>query len=151
MSDAKAKKIAKILAAEGVRVLDKDIRAMPLDELKARFSYISKPQIVTAWVVKSLIWQAHVKIAAGEWPQVDGNLRSFWYSNIKSTMSRIGALGDPKDPYDVMLYAFTEFTEKYRLFKYADFGFTDENWENRRIGVSTRSSSSFRRRRDLSA
>jgi hypothetical protein len=44
-------------------------------------------------------------------------------------------LNDPKDPYDMMLYAFVEFTEKYRLFKYKDFGFTDENWENRRIGV----------------
>jgi hypothetical protein len=129
------KKIEKILAAEGVRVLQKDIRTMPLDELKANFSFATKPKIVTVRVVKSLIWQAHTKIAAGEWPQVDGNLRSFWYSNIKSTMSKIGAVGDPKDPYDMMLYAFVEFTEKYRLFRYADFGFTDENWENRRIGV----------------
>ena len=129
------KKIEKILAAEGVRVLQKDIRALSLDELKAAFRYTSKPGIVTAWVVKSLIWQAHVKIAAGEWPQVDGNLRSFWYSNVKSTISKIGALDDAKDPYDVMLYAFVDFTEKYRLFRYADFGFTDENWENRRIGV----------------
>ena len=129
------KKIEKILAAEGVRVLAKDIRALSLDELKATFRYAKKPGIVTVWVVKSLIWQAYEKIKLGEWPQVDGNLRSFWYSNIKSTISKIGALDDAKDPYDVMLYAFVEFTEKYRLFKYKDFGFTDENWENRRIGV----------------
>ena len=129
------KKIEKILAAEGVRVLQKDIRALSLDELRAHFSFATKPKIVTVWVVKSLIWQAHTKIKSGEWPQVDGNLRSFWYSNVKSTISKIGALDDAKDPYDVMLYAFVDFTEKYRLFKYKDFGFTDENWENRRIGV----------------
>ena len=129
------KKIEKILAAEGVRVLQKDIRALSLDELRAHFSFATKPKIVTVWVVKSLIWQAHLKISSGQWPQVDGNLRSFWYSNVKSTISKIGALDDAKDPYDVMLYAFVDFTEKYRLFKYKDFGFTDENWENRRIGV----------------
>jgi len=130
-----SQKIAKVLAVEGVRILDRDIRAMTLPELRTHFSFATKPKIVTVWVVKSLIWQAYGKIKSGEWPQVDGNLRSFWYSNIKSTMSRIGTLGDPKDPYDVMLYAFVDFTEKYRLFQYKDFGFTDENWENRRIGV----------------
>ena len=37
-------------------------------------------------------------------------------------------------PYSTMLKAFTNMVMDLRLFRYADFDFTDENWENRRIG-----------------
>ena len=47
-----------------------------------------------------------------------------------------GALESKKDPYDVMTQSFSEMVFDLKLFNYAAFDFTDENWENRRIGTT---------------
>jgi hypothetical protein len=39
------------------------------------------------------------------------------------------------DPYDVLTSAFSDLVLERKLFRYADFDFSDEHWENRRIGT----------------
>jgi hypothetical protein len=64
-----------------------------------------------------------------------GNIRTFWYLWVKPVLAHIEEDANAKtDPYDVMIRLFAEMVLDLKLFRYSDFDFTDENWENRRIG-----------------
>jgi hypothetical protein len=124
------------LEAEGIKHIDQDIRTMSRAELLAHFGTQRTKRVLVTKLIKNLIWQAHEKISAGAEPTIKGNLRTFWYSWIKPVLARVpGALTAKKDPYDVLSESFMEMVFDMRLFQYADFDFTDENWENRRIGT----------------
>lgn len=126
-----------ILVSEGIRRFDKDIRHMTGRELERNFSAESSGRVVLTLVMKNIIWQVYERINAGLHPPITGNLRSFWYLWVKPVLSHIPVGFDPKtDPYDVMLRMFTRLILDLKLFRYSDFDFTDENWENRRIGTS---------------
>jgi hypothetical protein len=45
----------------------------------------------------------------------------------------VGLLSKRHDHYETMLDMFNELVREHKLFRYADFGFDDNNWENRRI------------------
>jgi len=122
-----------ILAKEGVKHYDKDIRQMTTKELKANFAASSSGKIIIAKVIKNIVWQVYEWVKADQ-EQVEGNLRSFFYAYIKSVMGKVGALDDKTSPYDVMIDVFSEFVQDHKLFRYQDFSFDDGDWENRRIG-----------------
>jgi hypothetical protein len=122
-----------ILEKEGIAHYEKDIRLMTVKELKANFGAASSGKIIVSKVIKNIVWQVYEWILAGQ-EQVEGNLRTFWYLYIKPVMGKIGELDDPTDPYDTMIDAFIKLVQDYGLFKYRDFNFDDDNWENRRIG-----------------
>src|SRR5206468_900685 len=121
----------------GIHQLEKDVRRMTRKELAVYFASERSGRILLAPLIKSIIWQAYERIRAGAEPAIGGNIRTFWYLWVKPVLAHIGKDADTKtDPYDIMITAFTELVQKARLFKYADFDFTDENWENRRIGTT---------------
>jgi hypothetical protein len=123
------------LKAAGIVPLEKDMRRMSRAELYQHFASGRSSRVVMAKLLKSLIWQAHQQIQAGREPKIIGNIRTFWYRFVKVVLSRLSYEEQGKtNPYDVMLKAFTELVMGRRLFRYSDFDFTDENWENRRIG-----------------
>ena len=127
--------VSEILEREGVKVLEKDVRLLTLEEIEAHFGAKSSGRIIVSHVIKSVIWQAQTKIRAGEARGVDGNLRSFFYQWVKPVMAKIpGALEAARDPYDTMLDVFAEMIGDYKLFTYADLDLSDENWEHRRLG-----------------
>jgi hypothetical protein len=95
-------------------------------------------RILLAPLIRNIIRQAHERIRAGVEPPVRGNVRTFWYRWVKPALAHIPDDDRAEtDPYDVMVRLFVELILERKLFNYADFDFTDENWENRRIG-STR-------------
>jgi hypothetical protein len=117
--------------------IDQDIRSMSRSELVKHFGTQRTKRVLVTKLIKNLIWQAHELISANKQPAIKGNLRTFWYSWIKPVLARVpGALTAKKDPYDVMTQSFSEMVFDLKLFNYSDFDFTDENWENRRIGTS---------------
>jgi hypothetical protein len=129
-----AKKAAQLKAA-GIVPLEKDMRQMSRAELVKHFASQRSGRIILAKLFKSLVWQVYEKIQAGKEPKVIGNIRTFWYKFAKVVLSRLPEEDQGKtNPYDVMLKAFTELIMVRKLFRYTDFDFTDENWENRRIG-----------------
>lgn len=126
-----------ILQAEGIRHFDKDIRRMTRDELRANFSAASSRRVLLALLIKNIIWQAYERISAGAEPAIEGNIRTFWYQWVKPVLAHITNDNAAKtDPYDVMVRLFAELILDHKLFKYSAFDFTDENWENRRIGTT---------------
>jgi hypothetical protein len=135
---ADGQKIASsVLKKEDISHFDKDIRKMSRNELVDNFSAPSSGRVVLARLMKNIIWQAYEKISIGAAPKITGNIRTFWYMWIKPVLSRLPEDSDLKsDPYAVMTSLFTEMVLDLKLFKYEDFDFADENWENRRIGTS---------------
>ena len=123
-----------ILAKERIVEFEEDIRLFTRYYLKKQFASKSG-RIVLTRVMKSIMWQVYQRIKKGTEPRFIGNLRTFWYRYLKIVVSRIpkSHLGST-DPYDVMTRLFSEMVSELKLFKYEDFDFTDENWENRRIG-----------------
>jgi hypothetical protein len=125
----------KVLAREGLKHFEKEIRLMSREELLSAFGSKRSGRAVAARIIKNAIWQAWEGIESGRMPLFEGNVRSFWYSHVKIPLDRAGVLGKHKvDHYDTMLKQFVRFTQDLDLFSYTDFGFTDETWENRRIG-----------------
>lgn len=111
-----------------------DPRRMPAEALREAFQSRSG-RLVLARLVRSLIWHARTAIASGAEAPIDGNIRTLWYRFIKPVLAKLPeAMGGRLDPYRVMIRELSQLVVDRRLFDYADLGFVDENWENRRIG-----------------
>jgi len=69
-----------ILAKEGVKHYDKDIRQMTTKELKANFAASSSGKIIVAKVIKNIVWQVYEWVKADQ-EQVGGWLVAKTYQN----------------------------------------------------------------------
>jgi hypothetical protein len=126
-----------LLARHGIVPLERDVRRMTREELEPHFAAKSSGRILLGPLIRSTIWQAKTRIEEGREPPISGNLRTFWYRWVKPVLAHIPDDDTAKtDPYDTMLEAFTDLVLELGLFHYRDLDFTDESWENRRIGTT---------------
>jgi hypothetical protein len=126
--------VKKILEKEGIREFKEDIRQMSRRELRQTFSFKTNGSLNVTLLMKNLVWQAFTWIQDGRMEPVEGNIRSFWYMNVKPVLSRLG-FKISGDRYTAKLYdVFVEMTTVHRLFRYGDFGFIDERAYARAIG-----------------
>src|SRR5438132_12347875 len=84
------KTIAQILADEGIADYAQDLRQLSAAELRRLFAFASSGRVNATRVIKNLIWQAYTAIRAGQRAPIAGNLRSFWYTDVKPVLSRLG-------------------------------------------------------------
>lgn len=127
--------IDEILEKEDIEEYDIPIWEMSEYQLKKRFSAESSGRPVASRIIKNIIWQVYTWIREGKHELILGNLRSFWYMRVKAPLGRVGLLNESTDHYRTMSKLFSELRRDYGLFQYKDFGFIDDNWENRRIGA----------------
>jgi hypothetical protein len=121
----------------GIRRIDKDLRTLTRSQLAKYFSAETSGRILLTSLIKNIIWQAYELIQSGKEPTIDGNIRTFWYRWVKPVLAHISDDDKSKtDPYDVMVTLLSDMVLDLKLFSYSDFDFSDENWENRRIGAS---------------
>lgn len=113
-----------------------DIRTLPATALRRRFAAARSGRLVLTRLVRATLIEALAAIRADSEPPIDGNIRTFWYRWLKPVLARLNPdeVGR-KDPYDVLVRELSQMVGSERRFDYADFGFVDDNWENRRIGV----------------
>jgi hypothetical protein len=83
-------RIAHVLTGEGIRNYAQDLRQLSAEELRRLFAFASSGKINATRVIKNLIWQAYTAIRAGQRAPIAGNRRSFWYTDIKPVLSRLG-------------------------------------------------------------
>ncbi|MBI3280370.1 MAG: hypothetical protein HYZ57_11075, partial [Acidobacteria bacterium] len=81
--------VAQRLLAEGIADYPEDLRQLSAAELRRLFAFASSGKTNTTRVIKNLIWQAYTAIRDGRRPPIAGNLRSFWYTDIKPVLSRL--------------------------------------------------------------
>ena len=75
--------LSHILTGEGIRTYPQDLRQLPAAELQRLFAFASSGKINATRVIKNLIWQAYTAIRDGQRAPRAGNLRSFWYTDIR--------------------------------------------------------------------
>jgi hypothetical protein len=132
MQDGKT--VAHILAAEGITDYAQDVRQLSAAELRALFAFASSGKINATRVIKNLIWQAYTAIRAGQRAPIAGNLRSFWYTDIKPVLSRLGVPVEGRRATELVYDAFVELVTRHHLFHYRDLGFLDEGVQTRAVG-----------------
>lgn len=135
MNNSDKLSVKEILEKEDIRKYKIPIWEMSEYQLRRRFSAESSGRPIATRIVKNIIWQVYRLIKAGLHAPIYGNLRSFWYMRVKLPLGKVGLLDEPTDHYQTLIRAFSELVRDYRLFKYEEFGFIDDNWENRRIGT----------------
>jgi hypothetical protein len=54
-------------------------------------------------LVRNIIWQTRERVMADEREPPTELIRTFWYSHIKPTLSRAGALSEETDQYNVLV------------------------------------------------
>jgi hypothetical protein len=126
--------VAQLLAAEGITDYPQDLRQLPAAELRRLFAFASSGKINATRVIKNLIWQAYTAIRDSRRPPLAGNLRSFWYTDIKPVLSRLGVPVEGRRATELVYDAFVELVTQHRLFHYRDLGFLDEGAQTRAVG-----------------
>ena len=126
--------VAQILAAEGITGYPQDLRQLSAKELRALFAFASSGKINATRVIKNLIWQAYTAIRDGRRAPIAGNLRSFWYTDIKPVLSRLEVPVEGRRATELVYDAFVELVTRHHLFHYRDLGFLDEGAQTRAGG-----------------
>ena len=125
---------AQRLEAEGIADYTQDLRQLSAAELRALFAFASSGKINATRVIKNLIWQAYTAIRDGRRAPIGGNLRSFWYTDVKPVLSRLGVPVEGRRATELVYDAFVELVTQHRLFHYRDLGFLDEGAQTRAVG-----------------
>ena len=126
--------VAQILAAEGIADYPQDLRELSAAELQRLFAFTSSGKLNATRVIKNLIWQAYTAIRDGRRAPIAGNLRSFWYTDIKPVLSRLGVPVEGRRATELVYDAFVELVTRHHLFHYRDLGFLDEGAQLRAVG-----------------
>lgn len=126
--------VAQILATEGIADYAQDLRQLSAEELGRLFAFASSGKINATRVIKNLIWQAYTAIRAGQRPPLAGNLRSFWYTDVKPVLSRLGIPVEGRRATELVYDAFVELVTRHHLFHYRDLGFLEEGAQTRAVG-----------------
>ncbi len=124
------------LRKAGIRHYDKLIHDQPKEWLVKNFrkGRTKKYPINVSSLMRNIIWQTRERIVKGEKPPLKELIRTYWYMYIKPTLSRAGALAPKTDQYKELSKHLADMGRKYKLMKYKDIGFRDENQAHRRVG-----------------
>jgi hypothetical protein len=125
---------AQRLAAEGIADYPQDLRQLSAAELRRLFAFTSSGKINATRVIKNLIWQAYTAIRDGQRAPIAGNLRSFWYTDVKPVLSRLDVPVEGRRATELVYDAFVELVTHHHLFHYRDLGFLDEGAQTRAVG-----------------
>lgn len=125
-------RIAQILHEEEIQEWKRDIRKWNARELRRKFSNPGG-EFNAALLVRNIIWQTYKGIMSGDQLPLDGNIRSYWYSHLKSVLGKVGEV-DESDHYQTEIGMFVKLVSEHKLFRYKDFGFQDERKHLKRIG-----------------
>jgi hypothetical protein len=125
---------AQLLAGEGIRNYPADLRQLSAEELRTLFAFASSGRVNATRVIKNLIWQAYTAIRDGRRAPLAGNLRSFWYTDVKPVLSRLGVPVEGRRATELVYDAFVELVTRHHLFHYRDLGFLDEGAQTRAVG-----------------
>jgi hypothetical protein len=126
--------LSHILTGEGIRNYPQDLRQLSAEELRALFAFASSGRVNATRVIKNLIWQAYTAIRNGRRVPIAGNLRSFWYTDVKPVLSRLGVPVEGRRATELVYDAFVDMVTRHHLFHYRDLGFLDEGAQTRAVG-----------------
>jgi len=86
-----------------------------------------------ARLIRNLLWQTKEQVESGG-PPFKELLRTYWYKFVKPTLVRADALAEKADQYKQLSDNLVDLVKVFRVLKYKQIGFRDENQPNRLIG-----------------
>jgi len=123
------------LRKAGIRHYDKLIHDQPKEWLIKNFKQgADEYPVNVALLMRNIVWQIRERIAEGEKPLYRELLRTFWYSYIKPTLSRAGALAKQTDQYDQLIEQIVYMVKTLKVTRYKDIGFRDDKAGQRTVG-----------------
>jgi len=123
-----------ILRREGIKHYKVTIRNQSRKWLIREFGPGKKYPINVTLAIKNLVWQAREHILKGKRNPVQGKIRTFWYTDVKTVLARTGSLNPKTEQSDTLHKVLVELVGKYRIMRYKDMGFHDHNAASVRIG-----------------
>ena len=110
-----------------------DIKLFDKTKMLHYFRQIEKLEIDKRMVFRNLIFQKYNWIKAGIEPNIEGNIRSFWYE-VKRTLAHDFEMWKASDIH-IFYDSLQTLIEEDKLFKYRDFGFMDMGETYRKLGA----------------
>lgn len=80
------------LESRGVKDYTEELRFLTPEKLTTLFHHDSSGRFYLQKFLYNVIWQAYCKITAGLRAEIDGNMRSFWYQDVKTAIASLGLL-----------------------------------------------------------
>lgn len=123
------------LRREGIYHFDEIIHLQPKEWLIKNFGPGRDYPVNVSKLMKNIIWQTRTRIVNKEDPPISGLVRSFWYTHIKPALARADSLSSDTDQYIQMIKTFVRLVQYCDFIRYSEFGFVDDNQNDRQIGV----------------
>ena len=122
----------------GIRHFDKQIHHQDKAWLVKNFSAgADEYPVNVSLLIRNVVWQLRERIISSEKPPLNELLRTFWYMYVKSTLSRAGSLSKKPDyQYKQMIAIIVKMVKEYKLMRYFDIGFRDDNRAHRKVGLN---------------
>jgi len=129
-------KFIKRLKKIGIRHFDELIHDQSQSWLIDNFRERKKKyKLNVTMLMRNVVWQTRERIISGRKPPLNELIRTFWYMYIKSTLSRSGSLSNKSDnQYRLLVAVIVDLVKKYKLMRYSDIGFRDDNQAHRKVG-----------------
>jgi hypothetical protein len=124
------------LQREGIYHFDELIHLQSKDWLLKQFGPGKDYPVKVNQLMKNIIWQIRDRIVRDKQEPFEGLLRGFWYAYIKPALARSGSLNTKIDQYPQMIKSFVRLVQACDLMRYAELGFTDDNANDRKIGIN---------------
>lgn len=125
------------LAEHGIRHFDELIHDQSKVWLISNFKHGStKYKVNVTKLIRNIIWQTKERIETRDREPYTELIRTFWYTHIKPTLARVGALSNETDQYNQLVENLVYLVVENKLMSYADIGFRDENQTNRSVGLN---------------
>jgi hypothetical protein len=124
------------LRREGIYNFKETIHLQPRGWLIKHFGPGRGYPVNISKLMKNIIWQQRMRIVKKEQPQIEGLIRSFWYTYIKPALARADSLSSKVDQYPQMIEMFVRLIQYCDLMRYKQMGFLDDNQNDRKIGIN---------------
>lgn len=123
------------LRKAGVREFDDLIHDQPKEWLIQNFSAgaTDYPVNVTR-LIRNIIWQTRERIRKQQREPMEELIRTFWYTHIKPTLARAGALSTKTDQYQELISQLVFLVKGLRAMRYKDIGFRNDNAATHKVG-----------------
>ncbi len=133
----KTTRIETRLRQAGIRHFDEIIHDQSGDWLVTHFRTGARQYPVNvSHLMRNIVWQTRERIQRGEREPMHELIRTFWYTHIKPTLSRAGALTHETDQYDQLIAQLATLVKDFDLMRYADIGFRDDKESQRKVGAN---------------
>lgn len=121
------RRLETVLREEGIKSYKVPIHLQSKEWLIQEFGPGDPYPINVSLATKSMVWQTREWIRQEKLQPIQGIIRTFWYTHVKSVLARTGSLNEKVDQSDTVHEALVELVRTRDIMRYKDMGFLNNN------------------------